>query len=211
MRTFIPFYAGTPRANHRKTEAFVMDRRVDADWPTRVVAKELPLEADLIVRFFYIRASRDSINEGLSPSQLRSICRSKSSGLRRIARWRRQPPPKAVLCNCCSGCFPERVQPTRGLTRKRLLRQTFSVSQGGPAPGEGVTSGWTFQRYRREQSPSRLSVSRRISECPLCPRKRPIAALPRNDAMGQQLPHAPAANSERFNDPILLLSEAMPA
>jgi hypothetical protein len=53
MRTFIPFYAGTPRANHRKTEAFVMDCRVDTGWPTRVAANELPLEADLIVRFLY--------------------------------------------------------------------------------------------------------------------------------------------------------------
>ena len=28
-----------------------MDRRVDKGWPTRVAAKELPLEADPIVRF----------------------------------------------------------------------------------------------------------------------------------------------------------------
>ena len=70
---------------------------------------------------------RDSIIEGLSPSQLRSICRSKKSGLCRMTSWRRRPPPKAVLCDRCSESFPKRVQPTPGLTRNRNRRLTTAL------------------------------------------------------------------------------------
>jgi hypothetical protein len=43
-----------------------------------------------------------------------------------------------------------------------------------------------------------------LSRCPLCTLKRPFAAPPRNDALGQQLPHAP--QQSRRNSTATLLS-----
>jgi hypothetical protein len=73
-----------------------MDRRVDTGWPTRVAAKELPLEADPIVRFlnsgitrqYYQRAVAEPVAEHMS---------AEKSGLCRMASWRRRPPPMCSI------------------------------------------------------------------------------------------------------------------
>jgi hypothetical protein len=58
-----------------------------------------------------------------------------------------------------------------------------------------LSDSFSGERHKPTNTQIRTSCKKQPGFATQSPRKRPFAALPRNDAMGQFLPHAPAAKN----------------